>query len=76
MSDRMTFDQCARKAQDLNASDSATFDVVGPHGRKGARWLDSYMGLLILDGEDGFCKGSDIEDMGLWCENLQAKEPA
>lgn len=70
----MTFDQCARKAQDANAHDSAEFEIVGPNGRMKARWLDSYMGILIGDGQEGFWMARDLEDMGLHCENLVVPE--
>lgn len=75
MNEKMTFAQCARKAKDMNGHDSARFEVVGPGGRMGARWLDAYFGLFMLDGEEGFQRDRDAEAHGLWCENLQASAP-
>lgn len=66
----MTFAQCARKAKDADAHDRAEFEIVGPNGRVKARWLDAYFGLIMGEGQEGFWRDSDLEDMGLHCENL------
>lgn len=74
--EKMTFDQCARKAQDADAHDRAEFEIVGSAGRIRAHWLDSYMGLLIGEGQKGFWMSRDLEDMGFHCENLTIPERA
>jgi hypothetical protein len=76
MSERMTFAQCERKAKDIGY-DSATFDICAPNGKRiGAKWLDAYFGLFMVDGSNGFCRAEQFEDMGCWCENIKSGEQA
>lgn len=72
---KMTFDECALKAQEAMAY-NAEFDVVGPYGRIKARWIDPYIckahaevqqGLWEILMEDDL---SEMEYMGHFCENL------
>jgi len=60
-----------REAQDLDGT--VKFDLCGPLGRKSCTWLDPYMGLFQIDGDDGFLMTRDIPP-SLWVEN-QRVEP-
>jgi len=63
--------QCQEIAKDVDASDSMTFELHGPKGKKKAKWLDAYMGLFQIEGEDGFFMVKDFKYApGLICKNL------
>ena len=49
---KMTLTACERQAKDDNASDKATFDLVGPLGRMHCKWLDAYFGMFVEVGND------------------------
>lgn len=67
---KMTLTACERRAQDDNAYDKATFDLVGPLGRLSCRWLDAYMGMFMESGkEDGFYMVRDFDLPDLHVEN-------
>lgn len=70
--ERFTIDECERLAKDLGAHDSMTFDLVGPSGRLGAKWLDAYYGLFQLDRDKDKCLSTAqfayVAD--IHCENL------
>ena len=75
MSERMSIVECEDRAKD-EGFDTATFDVVGPNGRVKAKWLDAYMGMFTVEGQDGFMMMNDAKQyfrvMDLHCENFQA----
>lgn len=68
--------ECERRAIDDDASDSATFDFVGPNGRIAVKWLDAYMGIMKAEGQPGFWTSRDVAQqanaLGLRIENYQA----
>ena len=67
--EKLTINQCESLAQDLG--EGATFDLCGPKGKKPCKWLDAYMGLFQIEGEEGFMMTSQIQfASNLWCENL------
>lgn len=68
--DRASINDCERLACQCDASDSATFEIVGPTGRIKAKWLDAYMGILRVEGEDGFCMTRDFDRPDIHCENF------
>jgi len=71
---KMTIHQCQALAQKFT-SDGASFDLVGPKGRKPAKWLDAHMGFFQIDGSPGFVMVSQVEfARDLWCENLRPAE--
>jgi len=67
--------ECERRAIDDGASDSATFDVVGPNGTIPVKWLDAHMGIMKGDGQPGFWTTRDVAQqasaLGLRIENYQ-----
>lgn len=65
---------CMEAAKDNDLYDSGVFDLVGPQGRKKARWLDAYFGMFMLDGSDSFLLVRDVAHMNVWCENLRSAE--
>ena len=68
--ERMSILQCEALAKDIGF-DSATFDLCGPNGRMKAKWLDAYMGIFQIDGQEGFIMTSQVQfAQNLWCENL------
>jgi hypothetical protein len=71
--ERFSLSECQELAKDLDAWNSLTFELVGPKGRKPAKWLDAYCGLFQLKGSDGFLSVSQFKyAQDLWCENLRA----
>ena len=51
------------------------FDLVGPEGRKGAYWLDAYMGFFSLDELEGkFMTVSSLEYLPVHIENMRLEE--
>jgi hypothetical protein len=72
MSSMMTLTQCMRRAQDDNASDTATFDLVGPIGRLHCRWLDACFEMFVEVGkEKGFFMVRQFDLPDVWVENYQ-----
>lgn len=69
MDDRMSLYECERLARD-GGYNSATFDLCGANGRLPCKWLDAYMGLFTIDGQDGFAMTRDFPSHLVWCENL------
>ena len=66
----ITLTACERRAQDDNASDKATFDLVGPLGRLHCRWLDAYFGMFVEVGSDkGVFMVRDFDLPGIFVEN-------
>lgn len=65
-----SINDCMQLAQDSEAFDTATFDLVGPRGRIKAKWLDAYMGLLQVEGDSGFCMARDFDRHDIHCENF------
>ena len=73
--EKMTINQCERLAQDLDF-DGATFDLCGPKGKLKAKWLDAYMGLFQIEGQEGFVMTRQFEMRpDVWCENLMPAMP-
>jgi hypothetical protein len=71
--DRMTLTACERRAQDDDAHDKATFDLVGSTGRLHCKWLDAYFGLFVEVGkEDGFYMVRDLDRPDIHVENYSA----
>lgn len=69
--DKFTIDQCEQLAKDLGKFDSMTFDLVGPTGRKSAKWLDAYYGFMQIEGLSGFVTSADFRYVpDVHCENL------
>lgn len=56
--ERISIQQCELLAKKLD-HDGATFDLVGPLGRKSCKWLDAYMGLFQIDEMPGFLMTND-----------------
>lgn len=68
---KLTINQCQELAKDVGY-DKATFDLVGPKGRKPCKWLDAYMGMFQIDGDKGFVMVHQLQFVSdLWCENLR-----
>lgn len=44
--------QCQKLAEDYGYN-SMTFDLVGPLGRKKAKWVDAYFGIFEIEGSEG-----------------------
>lgn len=71
--DKLTINQCQRLAEGIGF-DGATFDLCGPKGKLPAKWLDAYMGLFQIDGQEGFVMVRQFEFRDdVWCENLMPK---
>jgi len=69
--DSFSIAQCEELAKDLDAHNTMTFDLVGPKGRKPAKWLDAYYGFFQLEGVEGFLATSQFTyARDLTCENL------
>lgn len=67
--EKMTVHQCEELAKDM--PDGSTFDLCGPKGKLGAKWLDPWFGIFILDGQSGFTMSRDFTyAKDVWCENL------
>lgn len=70
---RMTLTACERRAQDDNASNTATFDLVGTRGVMHCRWLDAYFGMFVEVGKDvGFYMVRDFDIPDIHVENYSA----
>jgi hypothetical protein len=66
--------QCQRKAEEIGYN-SSRFLALFPAGPEVCRWLDAYVGLLIVDEDgmrDGFVTVSQLDDM---FPNLVCSEP-
>ena len=72
--ERASIHDCEALAISSGAYDRATFDLVGPLGRIGARWLDAHMGLIEIDGQDGFLMSRDFDSPLIRCENFAIPE--
>lgn len=44
-----------------NGYDSLAFMAMFPSGPRRCSWLDAYMGLVRIDGEDGFVMVRDLQ---------------
>lgn len=58
-SDWMRFQEYAKN----NGYDSLEFMAMFPSGPCKGKWLDAYMGLVTLDGIDGFLMVRDLDSM-------------
>lgn len=68
----MNINQCERLAQEMG-KENIEFYLVGPKGKRKAKWLDPWMGLFIVDGSDGFSMVRDYELMeNLTCEWVES----
>jgi hypothetical protein len=68
--EKMNILQCQAAAKQFGFN-STTFDLVGPKGRMKAKWIDAYMGIFGLEGQDGFAMVHQIQFIpNLHCENL------
>lgn len=66
--------QCEKIAKD-RGFDSMTFEIVGPTGRLSCKWLDAYMGLFQIVGEEGFLMTKQFQYApDIYCENLQVEK--
>jgi len=68
----MHISECQVAAQDMGC-DRPKFTFVGPGGEIKAEWLDPWLGLIRLDGEDGFCMARDFFGMPITCKNLRCE---
>jgi hypothetical protein len=74
--ERMNINQCQRLAEKIGF-DKATFDLCGPKGKLKAKWLDAYMGIFQIAGQEGFVMTRQFEfQPDVWCENLMVEEPS
>ena len=72
--DKVSILQCEELAKTFGYN-SMEFDLCGPEGMEGAKWLDAYMGLFQLDGLDGFSVTRQFAFVeNLWCENLRVPD--
>jgi hypothetical protein len=64
--------ECERKAQELGF-DKCVFNADFPNGTRKCRWLDAHMGLIGIEGLEGFIMSNDIDGMfpGLECTDLR-----
>lgn len=72
--EKLTIHQCEEFAKKLSrgSGEKVLFDLCGPLGKKPAEWLDPWMGLLRLEGDEGFIMVKDLTFVsGLWCENVR-----
>lgn len=60
-----------------NGYDRLAFMALFPSGPRRCQWLDAYMGLVKIDGEDGFVMVRDLQDAlpGTVCITLTEEEP-
>ena len=69
--EKLTINQCESLAKKMGF-DKTTFDLCGPKGKLKAKWLDAYMGIFHIDGQEGFVMTRQFEfNPDVWCENLQ-----
>ena len=56
---------------DLSPRQKIEFDLVGPTGRKRCSWLDPYLNLFQIEGEEGFVMVKDVVNMfpEVWVES-------
>lgn len=72
--DKLSILQCQDLAKDIGY-DSATFYLVGTSGTLKAKWLDAYLGLFMIDGEDGFLTVKQFQYIpDIYCTNLMPKD--
>lgn len=68
--ERISILQCQKVAEKFGFN-SVTFDLVGPNGRIKAKWLDAYLGLFQIEGEEGFNLVNQFQFIpDLYCENI------
>ena len=69
--EKLSIQQCESLVKKLGF-DKATFDLCGPKGKLKAKWLDAYMGIFQIEGQEGFSMTRQFEfHPDVWCENLQ-----
>jgi hypothetical protein len=74
--EKMSILQCQEAAKKFGF-DSVTFDLCGPKGKVKAKWLDAYMGMFKIEGQDGFIISQQIQfSPDTWCENLMPTDSA
>ncbi len=74
--DKFTIHECERFARHTGF-DHATFDLCGPSGKRlKCTWLDAYLGMFTVEGQEGFMQTSMVDQFGhgFWCENFKANE--
>lgn len=72
--EKMNILQCQALAKKIGF-DSTAFDLVGPNGRMKAKWIDAYLGLFKLEGQDGFILVNQIQFISdLYCENVMPEK--
>lgn len=50
---------------------STTFDLVRPNGRLKAKWIDAYLGLFEIDGQESFTMANQFQfSPDIYCENI------
>jgi hypothetical protein len=68
--EKMSVLQCQQAAKDIGF-DKATFTLVGPRGELKAKWLDAYMGLFEIEGQEGFLMVKEFQFMpDIYCKDL------
>lgn len=68
--ENMNILQCQALAKKIGF-DSTAFDLVGPKGRMKAKWIDAYLGLFKVEGQNGFIMVNDVQLIpDLYCENI------
>lgn len=67
--------QCQELGKEFGFNGS-TFDLCGPLGKKPCTWVDAYMGLFQIDGDEGIIMVDDNLKFAqnLWCENFNPKD--
>jgi hypothetical protein len=72
--EKATIHQCQELAKKFGY-DGTTFDLCGPKGKLKAKWLDAYMGLFEIEGQEGFSMTKQFEFIpDVWCENITPSE--
>jgi len=74
--EKMNILQCQKMAEDIGY-DSAEFDLVGPKKTLKCKWLDAYMGMFTIVGDEGgFLMVSQFQySHDLYCQNLMPAAP-
>jgi len=66
--------QCEEMAKRIGY-DTMEFDLCGPKGKKPAIWIDAYLGLLQIKGNEKMIMTRQLMFVqDLWCENLRLPE--
>ena len=67
--------QCQKIAKEIGF-DKCEFDLVGPKDRLHCNWLDAYMGIFQIKGQDGFVMVRDFALLpDVYCENIMPLDP-